>query len=89
MSENRKGKGMGENNAMADPKVRAKSAQNNSIAQTTGDIVGLCTKTGKELRFKTAKEAREAGFNDGNIRNAIRGHFKTSQGYTWTREQLT
>ena len=51
-------------------------------------IIGINTKTGEQIRFKSAREAEGNGFDNGTISNCCnkRHHCRTHKGYIWNFE---
>lgn len=50
-------------------------------------VVGVHKQTGKVLRFPSAKEAGNHGFNAWCIRQVTNGHEKSHKGYVWYKER--
>lgn len=59
------------------PEAKAKLSQ-----QRSKSVIGTCVTTGKEIRFESALKAKEAGFNNTNLGQAIKLK-KVYKGYTW------
>lgn len=61
------------------PEAKAKLSQ-----QRSKPVIGTCVLTGKEIRFESALKAKEAGFNNTNLGQAIKLN-KQYKGYTWRK----
>lgn len=49
-------------------------------------VIGIHQQTGEIIRFSSAVEAGENGFNRWCVQRAVNGHMKTYRGYEWHKE---
>lgn len=49
-------------------------------------VIGIHQQTGEVVRFSSAVEAGENGFNRWCVQRAVNGHMKTYRGYEWHKE---
>lgn len=59
-------------------------AKANISKKMSKPVIGTCVTTGKEIRFESALKAKEAGFNNTNLGQAISKN-KVYKGYIWKK----
>lgn len=59
-------------------------AKANISKKMSKPVIGICVTTGKEIKFESALKAKEAGFNNTNLGQAISKN-KAYKGYIWKK----